>query len=124
MADVTVTANSVLVRLSGWEVPLIRRRAVDVPLDAVCTAEAVDDWIAEPMGLRHGGLVVSGLVRIGIWIRARRGERRLVTIRRGTPILRLGCDRSRGADFDELLLSTTAAHSLVDELRVLTGDRR
>lgn len=120
MASVQLTDEAVTVHLAGWEALTAltrftgRHRTVRIPLTALTSVTATNEWITEPFGLRHGGVVVSGLLKVGVW-RTLSGVRRLLVIRRGEPTLRLTCVAT--ADFHEVLIGTADAHRLAGELQ-------
>jgi len=110
MATIQVGDEAVTVHLRGWERWAVRRATVTVPHGALSEVSVTDDWVSESFGLRHGGLVVSGLIKVGIWI-GLDGSRRLLVLRRGVPTLRLGCDPSGTGGFNELLVSAPGARA-------------
>ena len=98
MATVQLTTDSLTVHLSRAEKLAGLLRDLTVPLDAVSHVEVVPDGVAAVRGLRAPGLGLPWR-RIGTW--RRRGERALVSVRRGEPALRL---RLTGARFDTVLV--------------------
>lgn len=91
-----------------WEGLLVRRSALDVPFATIERVEVLAGWTSEPLGFRSG-LVISGYWKLGTF-RHPGGPRRLVSMRRGTPVLRITLRGPRGGDeFDELLISSQAA---------------
>ncbi|MFK4084983.1 hypothetical protein ACI2LF_12785 [Kribbella sp. NPDC020789] len=97
---------------SRWEALWLRRSQLEVPLTSIERIEVLPGWTSEVLGLRNG-LVVSGYLKIATFLHPS-GMRRLVTMRQGAPILRIGL---RGHEFDELLISTPAADQVADGLR-------
>jgi hypothetical protein len=104
MATVTVTDGFVDVSFTAWERLWVRRERLTIPAAGIRQASAV----AEPLRLARGarrGIVVSGLLKIGVW-GIFGGPRQLVVARRGEPGLQLVLDRSvTGGDLDQVLLS-------------------
>lgn len=96
-----------------WEALLLRRSHLELPLTAIARIEVLPGWTSEVLGLRSG-LVISGFLKIATF-RHPSGVRRLVSMHRGTPVLRIGL---AGAEFDELLISTPTAVAVADGLRV------
>ena len=97
----TVTADSTRLRLDfpGWESLVVRRDRLEIPMDALRDVRVEPGWTSEMLGIfRHP----SGL-------------RRLVSMRRGMPLLRVGVDRA-ATGFDELLLSAPDAARLAATL--------
>lgn len=111
----TVTADSTRLRLDfpGWESLMVRRDRLEIPLDALRDVRVEPGWTSETLGIRSG-LVVSGRRKLGIF-RHPSGLRRLVSMRRGMPLLRVGVDRA-ATGFDELLLSAPDAARLAATL--------
>ena len=110
MATVQLTTDSLTVRLTRGEKIAGLHRDLTVPLSAVTGVEVVPDALSAVRGVRAPGLAVPGR-RIGTW--RGRGTRRLVSVRRGQPAVRL---HLTGQCWDELLVSTPAAQSLADRL--------
>jgi hypothetical protein len=68
------------------------------------------------------GLLVSGVVKVGIWGLGT-GIRQLVSVRRRVPGLRITLDRTvSGGRFDELLISTKDAGRVAEEISSGVGD--
>ncbi|WP_420110640.1 hypothetical protein [Pseudactinotalea sp.] len=63
----------------------------------------------------RSGLAISGYRKLGTFTHPS-GARRLVSMRRGYPLLRIAVDRI-SVGFDEILLSTAAAESIAADLR-------
>ncbi len=107
------------VEFGRWERLLVRRSSLEVPFAAIERIEVLPDWTAEPLGFRSG-LVVSSFWKLGTF-RYPAGPRRLVSMRRGTPVLRIGLrGRQAGDEFDELLISSRAAEEIADAVRAVT----
>jgi hypothetical protein len=108
MATVTTTPHTLRVSLSRAERVLGLLRDLEVPRSAVQSVEVVPDGVAATRGLRAPGLGLPGH-RIGTW--RGRGEKTLVSVRRGRPAVRV---RLTGQRFDTLLLG-------VDDPAAVTG---
>jgi hypothetical protein len=115
MATIEMTPRTLRVTLTRAERVLGLLRDLEVPLDAVRSAEAVPDGLAATRGLRAPGLGLPGRRKIGTW--RRRGSRTFVSVRRG-PAVRLGLTGQR---FDTVLVSADDAPAVV---AALTGARR
>jgi hypothetical protein len=111
MATVTTTPQALRVTLTTTEKVLGLLRDLEVPRSSVTSVEAVADGLAAARGLRAPGLGLPGVRKIGTW-RAR-GEKSLVSVRRGQPAVRV---RLAGQRFDSLLLGTDDAAALAAEL--------
>lgn len=115
MASIIVTGATIDIRFAWWERLWLGRGRLTVPVAAIRQAARVDRPLRLARGARSG-LVVSGLIKIGVW-----GlfgcPRQLVAVRRGRPALHLVLDReAAGDDFDEILISDPAAQRLVESL--------
>lgn len=120
MATAAVRDGSLVVTFSRWERLFVRRSTHQTPVPAVTEAEVREHWSRQMLGVRSG-LVVSGLVKIGVWRSPR--ATRLLCVRRGQPTLRVAVDRERsGGAFDELLISVPNASETCAEL--LAGTSR
>lgn len=97
----------------GWEALMARRRSVEVAREAISSVQVEPGWSSELLGLRSG-LVVSGYRKVGTF-RHHSGTRRLVSMTRGLPLLRVRVDRAV-TGFDELLLSTDRAEQIAQTL--------
>jgi hypothetical protein len=111
MATVTTTPQALRVTLTTAEKVLGLLRDLEVPRSSVTSVEAVADGLAATHGLRAPGLGLPGVRKIGTW-RAR-GEKSLVSVRRGQPALRV---RLAGQRFDTLLVGADDAAALATEL--------
>ncbi len=109
MATVTTTPRTLTVSLSRAERILGLLRDLEVPLSAVQAVEVVPDGPAATRGLRAPGLSLPGARKIGTW--RRRGEKTLVSVRRGRPAVRV---RLAGQRFATLLVC-------VDDPAVVAG---
>lgn len=95
----------------GWERLMVSRSEYTIPYEAIADVRVEGDWTSELLGIRSG-LVVSGLVKVARFTHPN-GTRRLVAMRRGLPLLRIGL---RGLEFDEVLVSTADADTLRSQL--------
>lgn len=113
MADLELTQDRVIVRLTGAEqVWALRRQEIAVPLEAIRAVAVVPDGLSATHGLRAPGLGVPGRRKVGTW--RGRGSRTFVCVRRGEPAVRI---RLRGrAPFDTLLVGNEQAEALAAEL--------
>ena len=88
-------------------------RDLTVPLGAVSAVEVVPDALAAVSGLRAPGLGLPSR-KVGTW--RRRGERSLVSVRRGQPALRLRLDGQR---VDTVLVGLPDPAAVATELAAL-----
>ncbi|MGY1643583.1 hypothetical protein ACI782_20955 [Geodermatophilus sp. SYSU D00703] len=95
----TTTPQTLRVTLTTAEKFLGLLRDLQVPRSSVTSVEVVPDGLAATHGLRAPGLGLPGVRKIGTW-RAR-GEKALVSVRRGQPAVRV---RLAGQRFDTLLV--------------------
>ncbi|WP_209307517.1 hypothetical protein [Geodermatophilus sp. DF01-2] len=95
----TTTPRTLTVSLSRGERVLGLLRDLEVPRSAVRSVEVLPDGLAATRGLRAPGLALPGRRKIGTW--RGRGEKTLVSVRRGRPAVRV---RLTGQRFDTLLL--------------------
>ncbi len=118
MPAIDIRDGRLTVRFTSWErLQLLGRSEYRVPLDAVERVRVEPGWTSEVLGLRSG-TVISGWYKLGTFTHPS-GPRRLVAMKRGLPLLRIGLrDREAGAGFDELLLSTPAADGIASALTV------
>jgi hypothetical protein len=118
MTTLNVQDGLLTLTFPGWERLMAGRGRYSVAISAVDSVEVLPDWSSEVLGWRTG-LVVSGLRKLGTF-RHPDGTRRLVSMTRGLPLLRIRLrDREVGAGFDELLVSAPEAAELASELDVL-----
>lgn len=119
MTDITVVHRYLTVGFPGWERLMAGRRAHCVPIDAISSIQ-VSGWTSEFLGFRSG-LAVPGVRKLGTF-RHPNGTRRLVSMTRGEPLLRIRFhSKALGAGFDELLISSHDAAGIASELdRLLT----
>lgn len=113
MTQVSVDGQQVHIDFPGWEAVMVRRRSAPIPLRSIRDVRVEPGWTSEVLGARVG-LVVSGYRKLGTF-RHPSGMRRLVAMRRGLPLLRLGVDRA-ATGFDEILLSTPDAAGIAAAL--------
>lgn len=113
MATIDVQAQHVTIRMSGWEAMATRRPALTVQRSALFAVTASDEWVTRGLGLRHGGVVVSGMLKVGIWV-GLDGTRRLLAMRRGM----LSCAPGGAEGFSEVLVSAPDAHEVAALLAV------
>jgi hypothetical protein len=117
MTELHVAGQELLITFPGWESIMIRRSSYRVPLAAIAAVELLDDWSSEVLGARVG-LVISGYRKLGTFTHPN-GTRRLVSMARGLPLLRIRLrDRAQGNGFDELLISSPQAAELASAIRV------
>jgi hypothetical protein len=76
----------------GWEAAMAGRRSFSVGADQILGVELLDGWTSEVLGYRSG-LVVSGYRKLGVFTHPS-GTRRLVSMKRGLPLLRFRLRRS------------------------------
>jgi hypothetical protein len=116
MAEVRFDRDVLTVDFPGWESLMVRRRSYAVPVTAITGVEVLEGWTSEVLGFRTG-LVVSGFRKVATF-RHPSGVRRLVSMKRGLPLLRIGLrDREAGQGFDELLLSTPDGEAIAGRIR-------
>ncbi|WP_262849688.1 hypothetical protein [Mumia quercus] len=120
MTHVSADATGIHVTFPGWERWMAGRATFSAPYDAVTGVTVEPGWSSEVLGFRSG-LVVSGYLKVGTF-RHPSGARRLVSMRRGMPLLRVALDRA-ASGFDELLLSTSDAVQIAHALEAATGRR-
>ncbi|MGY1773065.1 hypothetical protein [Blastococcus sp. SYSU D00813] len=110
MATLSATPTTLTVTLTRSEKLWGLLRDLEVPRSAVRSVEVVPDGQAAARGLRAPGLGLPRR-RIGTW-RAR-GEKSLVSVRRGQAAVRV---RLTGQRFDTLLVGTDDAAAVAAEL--------
>lgn len=113
MSMIDYTPEGLLVRFPGWEAAMAGREAFLAPPGAIDCAQAEPGWSSEVLGFRSG-LVVSGYRKVGTFLHPS-GTRRLVSMKRGLPLLRVQLDRT-STGFDEALLSTPDAVAIAREI--------
>jgi hypothetical protein len=111
MATVTTTPQTLTLTLTRGEKILGLLRDLDVPRSAVEAVDVVPDGLTAVRGIRAPGLGLPGVRAIGTW--RRRGEKSLVSVRRGQPAVRV---RLTGQRFDTLLVGADDAATLADAL--------
>lgn len=114
MTHVSFTATGLQVHFPGWEAAMTRRHTFSVAPEAIISAHAEEGWSSQILGFRSG-LAISGFRKVGIF-RHPSGVKRLVSMKRGLPLLRVAVDRA-ATGFDELLLSTAEAPALAEAIR-------
>lgn len=114
MTTIACGPDHVQLRFPGWEALMVWRTQLWIPRSAIRDLSVEPGWSSEILGLRSG-LVISGHRKLGVFTHPS-GLRRLVSMRRGPRLLRIGVDRAE-VGFDEILLSTDRADSLVARLR-------
>jgi len=114
MTTITVTPDSLRIRLTRFEKVAGLLRDLEVPLSAVRSAEVGPDGLAAARGIRAPGLGLPGIRKIGTW--RGRGQKTLVSVRRGQPALLV---RLSGARFDRVLVGSDRAQEYVDRLQVM-----
>lgn len=98
----------------GWESIMTGRTELAIPSTAIRGVSIEPGWTSEVLGIRSG-LVVSGYRKLGVFTHPS-GVRRLVSMTRGRPLLRIAVDRAV-TGFDEVLVSTDDAESTAAALR-------
>ncbi|NEK86713.1 hypothetical protein GCU60_13255 [Blastococcus saxobsidens] len=112
MATLQLTDSRLRVRLTlGERIAGLLLRDVDVPLDSVREVEVLPDGLRATRGIRAPGLALPGIRKIGTW--RRRGERTMVSVRRGQPAVRI---RLEGQPFDALLVGADDAAAVAATL--------
>ncbi len=110
MATLTTTPQTLSVTLTRSEKLWGLLRDLEVPRSAVRSVDVVPDGVAAAGGLRAPGLGLPSR-KVGTW--RRRGEKTLVSVRRGQPAVRV---RLSGQRFDTLLVGADDAAALAGEL--------
>ncbi|GAA1309082.1 hypothetical protein [Brachybacterium tyrofermentans] len=113
MTHINIEPHQIRLEFPGWESLMTRRGTVTVPLSALRGVQVEPGWTSEVLGIRCG-LVISGYRAVGTF-RHPSGTRRLVSMTRGLPLLRLEVDRA-ATGFDEMLLSTRDGAAIADSL--------
>ncbi|SNX97799.1 hypothetical protein SAMN06893097_108164 [Geodermatophilus sabuli] len=111
MATVTTSPQTFTLTLTRGEKLLGLLRDLDVPRSAVESVDVVPDGLTAVRGIRAPGLGLPGVRAIGTW--RRRGEKSMVSVRRGQPAVRV---RLTGQRFDTLLVGADDAATLADAL--------
>lgn len=115
MTQVRFDDGRLTVEFPGWESLMVRRRSFVVEAEAIERVEVLHGWTSEVLGFRSG-LVVSGYRKVATFVHPT-GRRRLVSMKRGLPLLRIGLrSRDAGLGFDELLLSTPDGRTLAERI--------
>lgn len=118
MTHIELTAESLRLQFPGWESLMTRRRSIEIPLHTLRGAQVEPGWSSEILGMRSG-LVISGYRKLGTF-RHPSGTRRLVSMVRGLPLLRLQVERE-GTGLDEVLVSTAEAARIAEALPLDAG---
>jgi hypothetical protein len=113
MTDVEYTDAGLRVRFPGWESTMAGRASFTAAMTDIRGAVAAPGWTSEVLGMRSG-LVVSGYRKLGVFTHPS-GTRRLVSMKRGLPLLRVLLDPT-STGFDELLVSTPDAEPVARSL--------
>lgn len=124
MPAIEIRDGRLTLHFTSWErLLLFGPGVVSVPVDAIDDVRVEPGWTSEILGLRKG-TVVSGWYKLGTFTHPS-GIRRLVAMKRGLPLLRVGVrDRAASDGIDELLLSTPSAQAIASSLRAArTGGR-
>jgi len=117
MTQVTITPTSIDVRFTTMEKIAGLMRDQEVDRRHIAAVTVAPNGLAAARGIRAPGLGLPGLRKIGRW--RRHGTRTLVSVRRGQPALSI---RLAGGPYAHMLLSTSDAQALADELApVVTG---
>ena len=115
MTTLALEGRTLTVTFPGWERWMSGRASHSVDIDAIDSTDVLPGWTSEILGIRSG-LVVSGYRKLGTF-RHPNGTRRLVSMTRGMPLLRLRMrSREAGGGFDELLISAQDAADIAVEL--------
>jgi hypothetical protein len=111
MATVQLTPTTLTVQFTRAEKfwGLVRDLVVDRA--AVLGVDVLPEPLAATQGLRAPGLAWPGRRKVGTW--RRRGEKSLVSVRRGQPAVRI---RLEGTRYDTLLLGADDATALAGAL--------
>ncbi|WP_127781754.1 hypothetical protein [Rhodococcus sp. X156] len=118
MATIVLSDSILRVRLNVGEHVGGLLRNLQVPASSVRDVELVPNGLKALRGLRAPGLGLPGLRAIGTW--RHKGERTMVSVRRGQPAVRV---RLSGQRFDTLLIGMDDAELVADALRARLGVR-
>lgn len=113
MTQVRYDSGGLHIDFPGWEAAMVGRAAFTAPPSAIRSARAEAGWTSEILGYRSG-LVVSGYRKVATFTHPS-GARRLVSMKRGLPLLRVAVDR-QATGFDEILVSTPDAAGIAHAL--------
>ncbi|MGF2947661.1 hypothetical protein [Microbacterium alcoholitolerans] len=114
MTQTNYGPEGVDIHFPGWEAAMVGRSSFHVPARAILSARVEPGWTSEILGMRSG-LVVSGYRKLGTFTQPS-GMRRLVSMRRGMPLLRLRTNRNE-TGFDEILLSSVDAERIAHAIQ-------
>jgi len=109
MIQVTIRQGTLKVHFASWARLFSGASTVSVPVDGIREARHLDRPLAAATG-RRAGLVVSGVMKVGVWT-SFGGVRRLVAARHGEPGLRIVM-KDRRSGYDELVLSVRDAEGI------------
>lgn len=109
MTQIQYGHEGLTLHFPGWEAMMVGRRSLHLPRHTILATRTEPGWTSEILGMRSG-LVVSGFRKLGIFTHPS-GTRRLVSMKRNLPLLRIATVRSE-AGLDEVLLSTVDAETL------------
>lgn len=109
MTTITYDRRALRIHFPGWERIMAGRPSITLPAEAVRSIDTQPGWTSEILGMRRG-LVISGYLKVATFVHPD-GTRRLVSMKRGLPLLRVRVDRAT-TGFDEALLSTSDAEAI------------
>lgn len=113
MTQITHESSGLDIYFPGWEAAMAGRNHLHVPAQTILFMRAEAGWTSEVLGMRSG-LVVSGYRKLGTFTHPS-GVRRLVSMKRGMPLLRLQTNRNE-IGFDEILLSARDADRIARDI--------
>jgi hypothetical protein len=98
-----------VVTFGKWERIFTRHTELRLPMSALSQVKYVRQPLREVLGTRSG-LLVTGLLKVGVW-----SGKRVVSVRRGVPALRLVL--ANRTPCTEVVVSTPRAAELAVEIR-------
>jgi hypothetical protein len=113
MATIDITPQTLSVRFTTGERIGGLLRHIEVPREAVVSAQVEADGVSAVKGLRAPGLGLPGRRLIGTWRRVGEPRRTAVCVSRQEPAVRV---RLRGQKWDELLIGTADPEGVVAQL--------
>ncbi|GAA1487786.1 hypothetical protein [Brachybacterium sacelli] len=113
MTQVGYDGENLRIDFPGWEALMTRRGSIEIPAGAIGAVQVEPGWSSEALGIRSG-LVISGYRKVGVF-RHLSGTRRLVSMKRGLPLLRIRVNRAV-TGVDEVLVSTAEAEQIAGAL--------
>jgi hypothetical protein len=117
MATVELSGRTLTIRLSTWEKVAGLHGDVGIPVDAIRSAEVVDDPLGATRGIRAPGLGLPGWRKLGTW--RGRGFTDFVAVERGRSGIRL---HLADQPFDSVLFTVDDPKDLLGRLGVpVTG---